>query len=132
MKTALFTALAIAVAAPAFASSQLERQLGVEPGVYSSAELAALALGRDHDTGDGARTDVAAIDRGDVVISSSNAAASTGAVRAIAIAGASHETGDGARLGQVAPTVVDGPTGTAFDAFRHFAKSWETGDSVRF
>lgn len=130
MKTALFTALALAIATPALASSQLERQLGVEPGVYSSAELAALALGRDHETGDGARIDVAAIENGDFVIATSNARAGAGTAQVIDLVNGSRENGP--RIGQVAPTVVDGPSGTALGAFRHFAKSWETGDSFRY
>ena len=36
----LTAALAVALAAPAFAQSQLERSLGVEPGVYTVQELA--------------------------------------------------------------------------------------------
>ena len=36
------TALALAVAAPAFANDQLARSLGVEPGVYTTADLATI------------------------------------------------------------------------------------------
>jgi hypothetical protein len=36
------TALALAVAAPAFASDQLARSLGVEPGAFTAAELATI------------------------------------------------------------------------------------------
>lgn len=36
----LTTAIALGLAAPAFANDQLARSLGVEPGVYSTAELA--------------------------------------------------------------------------------------------
>lgn len=43
----LTTALALAVAAPAFANDQLARSLGVEPGVFTSAELATLKGLRD-------------------------------------------------------------------------------------
>ena len=50
-RIALTSALAIAIAAPAFADTQLERQLGVEPGVYTSAELAAIKGSYDSDTG---------------------------------------------------------------------------------
>ena len=132
MKTALLTALAIAAAAPALASSQLERQLGVEPGAYTSAELAALAFGRDHETGDGPRVGVEALASGDVTIASSNATASAATLNAIAVANASRETGDGPRLGQVAPTVIPGPSGLALQAFRGFAQSHETGDGPRF
>lgn len=39
-RLALTTAFIIAAAAPAFANDQLARSLGLEPGVYSSAELA--------------------------------------------------------------------------------------------
>lgn len=132
MKTALFTALALAVATPALASSQLERQLGVEPGVHTTAELVALKLGQDHETGDGARVSIDAVASGDVTISASNASAGPGTFRAIDIANASREPGDGPRIGQVAPTVVDGPSGAALEVYRHFAKSWETGDNNRF
>jgi hypothetical protein len=38
----LTSALALAVAAPAFANDQLARSLGLEPGVYTTAELAAI------------------------------------------------------------------------------------------
>ena len=41
-RIALSTALVVALAAPAFASSQLEDRLNVEPGVYSTAELVAI------------------------------------------------------------------------------------------
>ena len=51
MKLALTSALVIALTAPAFASSQLERQLGVEPGVYSFSELAAIKGSYDTDNG---------------------------------------------------------------------------------
>lgn len=39
-KIALTTAIALGLAAPAFASSQLERSLGVAPGTYSTVQLA--------------------------------------------------------------------------------------------
>ncbi len=39
-RLALTTAFIIAAAAPAFANDQLARSLGLEPGVYSPAELA--------------------------------------------------------------------------------------------
>ena len=39
----LSTALAFAVAAPAFANDQLARSVGVEPGVFSTSELARIA-----------------------------------------------------------------------------------------
>jgi transposase len=43
MKTfALTTALALSLAAPAFASDQIARSLGLEPGVFTAAELAAI------------------------------------------------------------------------------------------
>ena len=132
MKKIVFTAIALAIATPALASSQLERQLGVEPGLYTTAELAALQLGRSHETGDGARVTARVAHGSDVVISSSNAMASAATGAAIEIFASSHETGDGARLGQVAPTVIDGPSGANLDALRHFAKSWETGDGIRF
>ena len=131
MKTALFTALALAVATPALAASQLERQLGVEPGVYTSAELAALKFGQSHETGDGPRVSIGAVASGDVTIGASNAAAGAGTAEAIALFNASRETGE-ARVGQVAPTVIDAPSGAALDVFRHFATSWETGDNNRF
>lgn len=53
MKTTLIaSALVAAIAAPAFAAgTQLERQLGVEPGVYSFTELAAIKGSYDTDTG---------------------------------------------------------------------------------
>lgn len=44
-------ALVAALAAPAFADSQLENTLGVEPGVYTTAELVAIKGSRDSDTG---------------------------------------------------------------------------------
>jgi hypothetical protein len=50
-RIALIAALTTAIAAPAFASSQLERSLGVEPGVYSFSELAAIKGSFDTDTG---------------------------------------------------------------------------------
>lgn len=132
MKKIVLTAIAFAIATPALAASQLERQLGVEPGVYTTAELAALKLGQSHETGDGARVSVRAANGGDVVISSSNAMAGAATKAAIDIFAASHETGDGARIGQTAPTVVDGPSGANLDALRHFATSWEQGDGIRF
>lgn len=39
---ALTTALIAAISAPAFAGSQLEKTLGVEPGVYTNAQLVAI------------------------------------------------------------------------------------------
>jgi hypothetical protein len=43
MKRAILTSvLALAIAAPAFASDQLARNLGLEPGVYTTAELATI------------------------------------------------------------------------------------------
>ena len=50
-RIALTSALVLALTAPAFASSQLERSLGVEPGVYSFSELAAIKGSFDTDTG---------------------------------------------------------------------------------
>jgi hypothetical protein len=45
------TALALAIAAPAFANDQLARSLGVEPGAYTTAELATLkGLGESGDS----------------------------------------------------------------------------------
>lgn len=41
-RIALTTALALTLAAPAFASDQLAERLDVEPGVYSTAELVAI------------------------------------------------------------------------------------------
>ncbi|SDM04215.1 hypothetical protein [Aliiruegeria lutimaris] len=41
-RIALTTALALTLAAPAFASDQLAQQLDVEPGVYTTAELISL------------------------------------------------------------------------------------------
>lgn len=41
-KLALTTALILGVSAPAFAQSQLEKDLGVAPGVYSAAQIVAL------------------------------------------------------------------------------------------
>jgi hypothetical protein len=38
----LRSALALAIAAPAFANDQLAQNLGLEPGVYSNAELATI------------------------------------------------------------------------------------------
>jgi hypothetical protein len=43
----LTTALALAVAAPAFANDQLARSLGVEPGAFTTAELATIKGLRD-------------------------------------------------------------------------------------
>ena len=37
------SALALAIAAPAFAATQLERAAGVEPGAYSLAQIGAIA-----------------------------------------------------------------------------------------
>lgn len=50
-RTLIVSALVAAIAAPAFANSQLEQILGVEPGVYTSAELAAIKGSFDSDTG---------------------------------------------------------------------------------
>ncbi len=50
MKTfAITTALIAAVAAPAFAQSQLERDLGVPAGTYSATQLSALANAAEQD-----------------------------------------------------------------------------------
>ena len=48
-RTLAIAAIAAALAAPAFASDQLARSLGVEPGVYSTAELAELKHARAND-----------------------------------------------------------------------------------
>ena len=50
-RTLILSALVAAIAAPALASTQLERQLGVEPGVYTTAELVAIKGSFDSDTG---------------------------------------------------------------------------------
>jgi hypothetical protein len=56
MKRIMITSvLALAIAAPAFASDQLARNLGVEPGVYTTAELATIKGVRENATS----TDVA-------------------------------------------------------------------------
>ena len=50
MKRILLTsALALTLAAPALASDQLARSLGVEPGVYSTAQLVALRSALEND-----------------------------------------------------------------------------------
>ncbi|MEM8632003.1 MAG: hypothetical protein AAGF74_12255 [Pseudomonadota bacterium] len=53
-RIALTAAAALLVAAPAFAQSQLERSLGVEPGVYSLAELVELKDKSTFEGNDGA------------------------------------------------------------------------------
>ena len=50
-RTLIVSALVAAIAAPAFANSQLENILGVEPGVYSASELVAIKGSFDTDTG---------------------------------------------------------------------------------
>ncbi len=50
-RTLIASALVAALAAPAFANSQLESALGVEPGVYTTAELVAIKGSFDSDTG---------------------------------------------------------------------------------
>jgi hypothetical protein len=51
MKRFILTAAALALSGPAFAASQLESALGVQPGVYSTQELVRLHLTRgDNDT----------------------------------------------------------------------------------
>lgn len=50
-RTLIASALVAALAAPAFANSQLENILGVEPGVYTTAELVAIKGSFDSDTG---------------------------------------------------------------------------------
>ncbi len=50
-RTLIASALVAALAAPAFADSQLENILGVEPGVYTTAELVAIKGSFDSDTG---------------------------------------------------------------------------------
>jgi len=50
-RTLIASALVAAFAAPAFANSQLEQIIGVEPGVFTSAELAAIKGSFDTDTG---------------------------------------------------------------------------------
>jgi hypothetical protein len=45
----LTTALALSLAAPAFASDQLAQQLDVEPGVYTTAELVSLRSAIEND-----------------------------------------------------------------------------------
>jgi hypothetical protein len=52
----LTSALALAIAAPAFASDQLARNLGVEPGVYTTAELATIKGIREGAVGTDAAT----------------------------------------------------------------------------
>ncbi|MHC0053317.1 hypothetical protein [Actibacterium sp. D379-3] len=55
MKTFILTsAIALGLSAPAFADTQLERLLGVEPGVYTATQLVALASAADQ-TGNDAR-----------------------------------------------------------------------------
>ena len=121
MKTALFTALALAIATPALAQSQLERQLGVEAGVFTTSELAAIHAGRDHEAGDGARVTVDNVKSTNISMSSSNATASAGLAKAFALVNGSRD--GGARIGQVAPTIVDGPTSAAsLEAFRNHAE----------
>ncbi len=50
-RTIIASALVAAIAAPAFANSQLENLLDVEPGVYTTAELVAIKGSYDSDTG---------------------------------------------------------------------------------
>ena len=42
-------AIAVALSAPAFANDQLAASLGVEPGVYTTSELAALRNAKEND-----------------------------------------------------------------------------------
>jgi hypothetical protein len=57
MKRAILTSvLALAIAAPAFANDQLARNLGLEPGVYTTAELATIKGVREAATGTDAAT----------------------------------------------------------------------------
>jgi hypothetical protein len=50
-RTLIASALVAAIAAPAFANSQLEALVGAEPGVYTTAELVAIKGSFDTDTG---------------------------------------------------------------------------------
>ncbi len=95
----LASAAALFVAGPVFASSQLEAKLGVEPGVYTTAELASLALGQNHETGDGPRARI-----GDISDTGVNMTTSNGSVSSFAITqvGQFHETGDGPRFANLA------------------------------
>jgi hypothetical protein len=52
----LTSALALAIAAPAFAGDQLARNLGLEPGVYTTAELATIKGIREGANGTDAST----------------------------------------------------------------------------
>ena len=48
-RIALTTALVLSMAAPAFASDQLAKQLNVDPGVYTTAELVSLRNAIEND-----------------------------------------------------------------------------------
>lgn len=48
-RIALTTALVLSLAAPAFASDQLAKQLNVEPGIYTTAELVSLRNALEND-----------------------------------------------------------------------------------
>ena len=62
---ATLSALAIALAAPAFAATQLERSAGVEPGVYTQAQIGEIASAEKPN--DAARLKAFYLDNGDTV-----------------------------------------------------------------
>lgn len=95
MKPLLITAAALAFAAPAFAQSQLETKLGVAPGVFGTAKLAALHFAQSNDDTYAPPTAPAA-GTGSVVVATANAASDT-ADFALRHFDQDHASGDGAR-----------------------------------
>jgi hypothetical protein len=74
------SALALAIAAPAFANDQLARNLGLEPGVYTTAELATIKGVREAATGTDAATAASLADLfGNGVVSTQSVAGSANA-----------------------------------------------------
>ncbi|MEM9032717.1 MAG: hypothetical protein AAGB18_08725 [Pseudomonadota bacterium] len=90
-------AAALAITGPVFAQSNLERQLGVAAGEYSTSTLAAKHFAQSREMGDGP-IPVFTKDSGVVVSTSNNSSAAEFARRHFA---ESHETGDGPRYNRL-------------------------------
>lgn len=110
MKTfILSTAIALSLVAPAVASDQLARSLGVEPGVFSTAQLVQLRAAQENDD----RALVAYILSGDAAV---NVAPANAAGLEAAIARFTEE-GDFTQAGKLEDRGI--PAGTAFASTRN-------------
>lgn len=78
---ATLSAIAIAIAAPAFASTQLERSAGVDAGVYTQAQIGEIASAEK--TNDAARLKAFYLDSDNTVSRADFSASVTGDLRSV-------------------------------------------------